>query len=518
VSETRGKSQGRVNLDAALREWPSAEKPQKDWEDRAQSVVDRLRRGERGATVAYVADAELLADPLGQTPEDGHNSAGAGGSVIHPPGAKKGSGTPMTMTADRERDRRSLKDLAKMASGLTPPPPSVGSMPSGVMRAAEAKADDSGIVDLAAAAAADPGAAARAQSTPLASHGLFDDEPVSQRPPMSGPISAAPMSGPLSQPAPVSGPASAHGLPQQPVPSVPPPPVLTPSAPPVGLAPSSVASVHPMPAKKKGSGATIALVVGGLVALSAAAAGTFLYMKSQATSPASEPVAMATTQPATPAAATPDPTPAATTTTAEAKPVDEITPTPATEPSLDPNALPAAAPPSKTTAKNATSKAVARASTSTPTKAQEPAPAPKEEAPPKLTEKDLVGSAPSDPAGDLGTAMKKVVGDEPEKTPAAATTSPKIPTGNVPQKPSQGAVTGALGAVLPQARACLGPDDPISRASVVFSSDGTVQRVKVSGGAVGKPAEACIKNALMKAKLQPFAEPTYTANITVRHP
>ena len=55
--------------------------------------------------------------------------------------------------------------------------------------------------------------------------------------------------------------------------------------------------------------------------------------------------------------------------------------------------------------------------------------------------------------------------------------------GNVPQKPSQGAVTGALGAVLPRARACLGPDDPISRATVVFSSGGSVQSVSVSGAA-----------------------------------
>ena len=38
-----------------------------------------------------------------------------------------------------------------------------------------------------------------------------------------------------------------------------------------------------------------------------------------------------------------------------------------------------------------------------------------------------------------------------------------------------------------------------------------------TGGAAGKPAEACIKSALMKAKVQPFAEPTYTANVTVRH-
>ena len=89
--------------------------------------------------------------------------------------------------------------------------------------------------------------------------------------------------------------------------------------------------------------------------------------------------------------------------------------------------------------------------------------------------------------------------------------------GNVPQKPSQGAVTGELGAVLPAARECLGPDDPISKASVVFNSDGSVASVTVAGSAAGKPAAACIEKELRKAKLQPFAEPTYTANITIRH-
>jgi hypothetical protein len=111
--------------------------------------------------------------------------------------------------------------------------------------------------------------------------------------------------------------------------------------------------------------------------------------------------------------------------------------------------------------------------------------------------------------------MKKEVKDDTsDKTPAASLTGG---TGSVPQKPSQGAVTGALGAVLPQARACLGPDDPVSRASIVFSSNGVVQSVSVSGPAAGKPSETCIKDALTKAKVQAFAEPTYTANITIRH-
>ncbi len=69
---------------------------------------------------------------------------------------------------------------------------------------------------------------------------------------------------------------------------------------------------------------------------------------------------------------------------------------------------------------------------------------------------------------------------------------------------------------MPSARACLGPDDPISRAQVTFQSDGSVQSVSVSGGASGKPAEACIRAALMKARVAPFAQPTFTAPATIR--
>ena len=506
MSETRGSNKGSVNLDAALREWPDAEKPQADWDDRAQSVMDRVQRGERGASAAYVADEKLLEGPLGQTSEDSHNTAAPGGSpVTHP---LKREGTPMTMPADRERDRRSLQDLAKMAHGLTPPPSSVAPVPSGIQRAVESthdKSDDSGIVNLAAASTADPAAAMRAQSTPLASQGLFDDESAhSQRP------------APLSQP-PATAPLGAYAqIPAQPAPSMPPVPAsvapaslapqhaVTPSAPPAGYAATSSA-VHAIAVQeKKKGGAVIALVIGGVVALSAAAAGGLFFMKSRQGAEAPTAAAVATTEPATRAqaqVAQAEPPPA------EPAPVAE-----AAEPAPEPE------PESTITTATTTAsrgKVAARTTAKGGAAAKHDTAAAKVEGPAKMTEKDLA-AAPSGPAGDLGAAMKKEVGDDAPKTPAAATTVATA-AGNVPQKPSQGAVTGALGAVLPGARACLGPDDPISRASIVFSSAGTAQSVNVSGGAAGKPAEACIKGALMKAKVQPFAEPTYTANVTVRH-
>ncbi len=96
--------------------------------------------------------------------------------------------------------------------------------------------------------------------------------------------------------------------------------------------------------------------------------------------------------------------------------------------------------------------------------------------------------------------------------PAAAT----MAQGGVAQRPSQGQVTGALGAALPDARGCLNEDDGVSRARVVFGSDGAVQSVSITGFAAGKPVEACIKTALGKARVSPFAEATYGATVTVR--
>jgi hypothetical protein len=106
-------------------------------------------------------------------------------------------------------------------------------------------------------------------------------------------------------------------------------------------------------------------------------------------------------------------------------------------------------------------------------------------------------------------------------TPAAPGTAktddaPLPAPGSIPLKPSLGAIQGALGAALPTARACLGPDDPISHATVTFRSDGSVESVSVSGGAAGKAAEGCIRAALSKARVAPFVQPTFTVPATVR--
>jgi hypothetical protein len=507
------------SIDAALRDWPEAGKSDADWDERAESVMGRLRRGERGASAAYVSNDDLLSDPLGHSEEDGHNADAPGAPVIHSPVTPRAREAKM-QTIDRDRDRKSLQDLAQMAKGMTPPPSSVaafGPVPStrsvtNLPNEANKKADDSGIVDLAAASAADPQAAVRAQTTPLANQSLFDDVPP---PP---PVNAPPASY-IPPPPPVNAPPSGHHAVhayQQPAPSVPPPSVG--SVPPP---PAAYASVHPiapsLQQKKSGAGALV-FAFAGVLAIGAAAAGGFLYIRSHKPAPA--PVAATTVAaPVTPAVVaenTPKPAEPAPV-VAENKPSDGAT---------DLSSLPNASAPAKSGTKVAmrtpSAKPAAKADTTAADKAaaEDDAKAKADKA--KLDQALAGNSTPAAPAapagapGDLGAAMNQASGGGKmqEQKPAAGASGS---AGNVPQKPSQGAVTGALGAVLPAARDCLGPDDPISKASVVFNSDGSVASVSVSGSAAGKPAATCIEKELRRAKVQPFAEPTYTANITIRH-
>ena len=49
-----------------------------------------------------------------------------------------------------------------------------------------------------------------------------------------------------------------------------------------------------------------------------------------------------------------------------------------------------------------------------------------------------------------------------------------------------------------------------------FGTSGSVQSVTITGSAAGKPQEACIKEALMKAKVPAFAQDSFSATVTVR--
>lgn len=84
------------------------------------------------------------------------------------------------------------------------------------------------------------------------------------------------------------------------------------------------------------------------------------------------------------------------------------------------------------------------------------------------------------------------------------------------EKPSNGAVQGALGAVRGAAKGCVDGFEGVTRVGVTFQSDGSVQSVSVSGAAAGKPAEGCIRSAVMKAKVAPFNDATYSTSFSIR--
>jgi hypothetical protein len=141
---------------------------------------------------------------------------------------------------------------------------------------------------------------------------------------------------------------------------------------------------------------------------------------------------------------------------------------------------------------------------------------------PSATSTRPAGSAIPGSDESLEMLMKRAIGATASPTssatviPSAVTEGPGSAAGNLALKPAMGAVQGALGTVLPAARYCLGPDDPVSRATITFKSDGSVQSVAVTGDAAGQPAEGCIRSRLMSARVPPFTNPTFTWTVTVR--
>jgi hypothetical protein len=119
-------------------------------------------------------------------------------------------------------------------------------------------------------------------------------------------------------------------------------------------------------------------------------------------------------------------------------------------------------------------------------------------------------AAPGDPAS-LEEQIRRAAGGAPKTDTPAAAAAPD--TTGLPTKPSQGAVRGAVGAVLGSARACLTADDPVAHATVTFGSSGGVQGVSVSGGG-GK--DGCIRGALSRARVAPFSQPSFSTSVTVR--
>jgi hypothetical protein len=141
-----------------------------------------------------------------------------------------------------------------------------------------------------------------------------------------------------------------------------------------------------------------------------------------------------------------------------------------------------------------------------------------------------VAAVKSGPAGHVA-AGKGVLTDEQSKAGAlpghdghAQNGLPPDPAlrpadssgGDMPTKPSSGAVQAALGSVMSGARHCVAGALAPSSAVVLFGSDGRVQQVSVTGPAAGTSAAACIEAQLSRARVQPFAATNFSVSATVR--
>lgn len=127
---------------------------------------------------------------------------------------------------------------------------------------------------------------------------------------------------------------------------------------------------------------------------------------------------------------------------------------------------------------------------------------------------------PVAPAADsksqsLAQAMESAVGAQ-GKGETSDKPAEKVNDGSLPETPSQGAIQGALASVRDAARACVVDYEDVSRATIVFSSSGTVSSVTVSGAAAGKSAAGCIQAALKRARVEPFKRSTFSVSMTIR--
>ncbi|HEY3255039.1 MAG TPA: hypothetical protein VGJ91_13860 [Polyangiaceae bacterium] len=137
-----------------------------------------------------------------------------------------------------------------------------------------------------------------------------------------------------------------------------------------------------------------------------------------------------------------------------------------------------------------------------------------------------LGSAPAAAPAKAGASKLALKDGRAAAAPAAADDNSLPPDpglrpadsrgGELPAKPTSGAVQAALGAVLSGARHCVAGDDAPSSAVVVFGSDGRVQHVTVNGPAAGKSSATCIEAQLSRARVQPFAATNFSVNATVR--
>lgn len=190
------------------------------------------------------------------------------------------------------------------------------------------------------------------------------------------------------------------------------------------------------------------------------------------------------------------------------------------EGSLPSHAEPSSPAPAKT------SEAEASATSATAEAPPAPATAAPPSAPKRLAAGESASAASSASAPASGGVKPEAVVLEDDEPPAPATPHPgapsdklrpaEMPSSGLPDKPATGAVNAAIGSVMGAARTCVAGHMSPSTARIVFGSDGTVQSVTVSGAAAGTPAATCIESALKRARVQPFAAPSFGISTTIR--
>lgn len=462
-------------LDTLLASWPlkrshgsdSRVDPEMDFTESVLSRLDQPRKDENTKI--------LLAPSLSES----NNTGSEGESPRHsyPQEEDKAMSAP---------NRRSFKDLAKLANSPSAPPSSIAA--GGV----SARSEDSGVIDLQAAMPASQSVPVGAPlSVPAPANSVMPPSMNTLPASIAAPVGMAPMAPPSAPPSssPFGAQIAPPSMPAAYAPVIPSAPALPSTAIAAPMMTAPTFDMTPAP-KKKSSGLLIGGAVMGLVAL---AAGAFLVVKttrentSATVTPEKSPVVVAAVAPKTetPSVAKAD------------ENVENVQ-------GADPLALPASA--------AAKTRPVVAAHGAAQVDTRLPPPVVKEEAPvAKAEPKKSVGG----PVGALGEEMRKAAGASDKEEAAPEAKGPQFAAGTVPQKPSQGAVTSALSSVLGSARGCA-EADTVSRATVVFTSVGTVQSVSISGDAAGKPAAECMKNAISRAKVAPFAESTFTTSVTIR--
>jgi hypothetical protein len=154
-----------------------------------------------------------------------------------------------------------------------------------------------------------------------------------------------------------------------------------------------------------------------------------------------------------------------------------------------------------------------------------PTPPSKIQQPPETSERKALAPAPTPrPAGRALAQRVPLKPTAEEKKPEVdqLEPDPKLRPADgrepVADRPSQGAVAAALAPVQGDARACLRGQTQSAGVEIEFGSDGRVKSVTIREASLPEATERCIQAALTRARVGPFARPSWLVRHRVRPP